>query len=631
MRVDVEKFLFVGPASQKDEFILACQKQGSIQFFGAKTSLSDLLAKDFFDVTQAIKILIPYDVEQTPHVSIVDPLSFSRMVIADKLKLEELHLTRREVREKLQKVTPFGKIPLEMIRELESKTSLRFRLWTAHVATRGTEVCPHLIETATVSTRQYFLSLTKEPIDLPGLEEIPLTEETVNLSQTMQELTKKIENIEDYLKHRAAFVVSLRRALIDELDGKKRQHVLENALFPLENRLFSVIGWVPESLSESVHAICDSMNILAEEVPILSGEAPPTCLENKNFSRVGEDLVNIYDTPSPSDTDPSLWVLFFFSLFFAMIVEDGGYGLVFLIAALIMHKKITKKSSTTKRFIKLTAILGTSCLIWGLCTHCFFGIDLSPKNPLFSRSPITYLVEKQADYHLTRNDHKVAQWTQLHGSPPTSRDQFLYERPAPHAPPFQRAFMEATLLELALLTGCIHIMVSICRYLSRRIMNAGWLLLIAGGYLFAANYMHATSLFHYLFGLDPASSGEKGLQVAYAGLFFSLIASVCKHGLPGAFEITAAIQVFADVLSYLRIFALALAGTLIANLSNQLAGKLPFIIAVMMLIFAHSMNMLMSIMGGVIHGLRLNFLEWYHYSFEGGGTPFTPLKLEERQ
>lgn len=630
MRVDLKKILFICTASQKEEFLLACQREGSIHFFGAKISLFELLTKDFFDVTQAIKILQTLDAEQAPHVSIVDPLSFSRMVIADKLKLEELHLARREVREKLHKVTQFGKIPLEAIRELESKTSLKFRLWTALTRSQMAKVCPHLIEISTQETRQYFLSLTPEPIEIAGLEEIPLTEEMVSLPQRMQELTKKIDELEEYLKHRASFVTSLKRALIDELDAKKRQHVVENAKFPLENRLFSVTGWVPESLLPAVRAICDSLNVISEEVAILPGEIPPTCLENKNFSRVGEDLVNIYDTPSHKDSDPSIWVLLFFSLFFAMIVEDAGYGLVFLVAAFFMHKKLIKKSSGTKRFIKLTAILGTACLIWGLCTHSFFGMDLSRTNPLHSYSPITYLIEKQADYHLAKNDETVAEWIKFHGSAPTSREQFLYEKPSPHVEPFYRKFTDSTLLELALLTGCIHIIVSICRYLSRRMMNAGLILVIIGGYLFCANYMHATSLFHYLFNLDPAKSGADGLQLAYAGIFITLLGAVFKHGITGALEITLIVQVFADVLSYLRIYALALAGSLIASLSNELAAKLPFILTVIVLIFAHAINMLMSIMGGVIHGLRLNFLEWYHYSFEGGGKPYTPLKLEER-
>ena len=74
-------------------------------------------------------------------------------------------------------------------------------------------------------------------------------------------------------------------------------------------------------------------------------------------------------------------------------------------------------------------------------------------------------------------------------------------------------------------------------------------------------------------------------------------------------------------------FALALAGAIVSATINSMAGELPLFIAVILIVFAHVLNIILSIMGGVIHGLRLNFLEWYHYSFEGGGRKFTPLEL----
>ncbi len=60
---------------------------------------------------------------------------------------------------------------------------------------------------------------------------------------------------------------------------------------------------------------------------------------------------------------------------------------------------------------------------------------------------------------------------------------------------------------------------------------------------------------------------------------------------------------------------------------NEVANALPFLIAVVLIVLGHIVNMVMAVASGVIHGLRLNFLEWYHYSFEGGGRPFRPLKL----
>jgi len=88
------------------------------------------------------------------------------------------------------------------------------------------------------------------------------------------------------------------------------------------------------------------------------------------------------------------------------------------------------------------------------------------------------------------------------------------------------------------------------------------------------------------------------------------------------------IQVFADVLSYLRLYALALGGMVMAHTFNDHLGiEVGVVSGTLILLAGHFVNIGICAMGGVIHGLRLNFLEWYHYSFEGGGRLFNPLKL----
>jgi V/A-type H+-transporting ATPase subunit I len=59
---------------------------------------------------------------------------------------------------------------------------------------------------------------------------------------------------------------------------------------------------------------------------------------------------------------------------------------------------------------------------------------------------------------------------------------------------------------------------------------------------------------------------------------------------------------------------------------NEIAGSIFFVGGILVIMIGHLVNLALAIMGGVIHGLRLNFLEWYHYSFIGGGKPFKPLE-----
>ena len=87
------------------------------------------------------------------------------------------------------------------------------------------------------------------------------------------------------------------------------------------------------------------------------------------------------------------------------------------------------------------------------------------------------------------------------------------------------------------------------------------------------------------------------------------------------------VQVFSDVLSYLRLYALSLAGMIMADTFNTMGLQLNFFGGILIIIFGHITNIGLSTMGATIHSLRLNFLEWYHYSWEGGGRLFNPLCL----
>ena len=631
MRVDLQKILFIGPESKKDDFLFSFQQAGTVQFIGTKVAFVDLLASEFQEVVQAVKILQQFEVEQTPSVVVTDPLSFSRSVVADALKLSDSKSNFRIVQEELERIAPFGQIPLDLISSIESETRLQFRLWVATKKRNASAASPHLITVAEDAHYQYFISMTDDLVSAPGLESIPLTKETATLANTQVSLQRDIAFLEESLKLRASLIESLKISLVTHLNEAKRDRASHEAQPALEGRLFAMTGWVPQTDLQQAQSLARSLEIFTDLLPTPPDEIPPTYLKNEKIKKIGEDLVNIYDTPSHTDTDPSSWVLGFFALFFAMIIGDAGYGLLFLATALYLRYKTKKESPSMTRLVKLVAILGASCVVWGFLTNSFFSMEFSPENPLRAYSPLTYLVELQAQYHIDLHDKTFIHWVNLHdGIPPTTLHQFLYESPSPGIAPFYGDLSQGTLLELSLLIGSLHIMISVCRYLKRNIGNAGWLLCIVGGYFCCANYLHAPSMMYYLFGLDPESSASIGFQLLTCGLLFSFMYSIIKNGVADVFfTAMTAVSVFADVLSYLRLYALGLSGSIVSHMINGLADTFPFVIAVILIILSHGVNIAMAVVGGVIHGLRLNFLEWYHYSFEGGGKPFSPLCLEK--
>ena len=149
-----------------------------------------------------------------------------------------------------------------------------------------------------------------------------------------------------------------------------------------------------------------------------------------------------------------------------------------------------------------------------------------------------------------------------------------------------------------------------------------------GGYLYFPSQLNATSFVQYLGLLPKDIAYFWGEYIVYSGIFLACFLSFLQRGFSaGLAELMNLIQVFADVLSYLRLYALALAGMIMASTFNDIGLSFGLKTGFIVIIIGHVVNISLGIMGGIIHGLRLNFLEWYHYSFEGGGRDFRPLKF----
>ena len=397
--------------------------------------------------------------------------------------------------------------------------------------------------------------------------------------------------------------------------------------------LFAVEAWVPTKKLTLARLLTRSFSIHFESIPTEKNDVAPTYLENKGFSRVGEDLVDIYDTPASDDNDPSPWVFWAFILFFSMIVADGGYGFIYLLIAFFLKYKFKKIKGSGKRFITLLTTLAVGCITWGVLTSSYFGIDISPKNPLNKYSLIGWMAEKKAAYHIEEQDDVYQFWIEKNPALKTIQNpaQFLSTEHKKDTYPIYEEFSDNILLELAIFVGLVHLSLSLMRYGRRNWANAGWICFMIGGYLYFPSHMDATSFINFLGIMSKPFAQAVGLQLVIIGLSAATILACIQLKLGGLAEITKVVQVFADTLSYLRLYALGLAGMMMASTFNELAKDANFFLGLLILIGGHALNFTMGAVGGIIHGLRLNFLEWYHYSFEGGGRSFNPLRLLKRR
>ncbi len=632
MRYDLKKFLFAGINQDRGLFFEKAQELGVIHFVEIKPRIKEIPAdvQSFLSALKILRGLPPLDQEDLDDYSVADPLVEKiNSLKQEKDKFEE---EQRILGLEIARVASFGEFSMEEVAEIEKATGRKMRFFCAKEGYAEKKGLPeNFLYIDTDHGLDYFISLEKEPSALPKMIDLQLKFSASELKEQLQGVETKIHEVEQQLKYQARYNTFLHHALIFKLNSFNLHNAKENVSWEFDQSLFLIEGWVPVNKIAALQSLTESLHVHAEEISPNPNETPPTCLENTGLSRLGEDLVHIYDTPSHTDNDPSLWVLFFFALFFAFIVGDGGYGLIFLGTALFVRYKYSLSKAAT-RFVNLVMVLGLAILCWGFLTASFFGITPGIDNPIRKVSLIQWLAEKKTAYLIA---HKNEEWKEWVDKFPSLKDvtdphEFLKlgttETHGKISYDILSKFSDNIMFELAILIGVIHLIISLLRYANRNWAAIGWVLFLVGAYLYFPVFLKVNSIIHFVFGVDREAGAQNGLYLMIGGIGLATVFALYKHRLLGILEPMGVIQLFADSMSYLRLYALGLSGAMLTATMIDLAGSLNFVLGAILLICGHIVNLALSIMGGTIHGLRLNFLEWYHYSFEGGGKPFNPLR-----
>jgi len=634
MRYDVKKYLFIGPYDERKIFFKRAQDVGLVDFIDMNPSEPKEVSSEIENIITSIKILrgLP-TVEQEEMTDYSESGAIVKKILHLKHSLEKLEEEKRVVRLEIARVEVFGDFSLKDIAYIEKEGNRKFQFFFARKGVADEMDLPEgLIYVASDHGLDYFVAVNKEPVQYENMIEMHVEKPLSELQHRFHKVERLVHEKEQELKTYAKYNEFLHHALIYKYNIQNLHTNERYATYTLDDRLFAVEGWVPVHKIETVQNLVDQMEVHMEEIAVEETDRVPTYLENQGANLIGEDLVHIYDTPSVTDTDPSLWVLIFFSLFFAIIIGDGGYGLLFLGLALFLRWKFPNVKSVAKRVLNLFTILCVACVAWGVMTHSFFGINFSMDSPIRKVSVLQWMVEKKTDYHIQNQDETYQEWLKKY--PLLQGVQDSKEFLAKGAKEVEGGtnyeimgkFSDNILMELALLIGVIHISFSLLRYLNRNWPALGWFIFLVGCYFYFPSYLDATSLTQYLFGWDKAILAVQGQYMIFGGIGLAVFLSILQHQVMGFLEIATLIQIFADVLSYLRLYALGLASSILSNTINEIAGSMVLILGIVLLIVGHGVNMVIGVMGGVIHGLRLNFLEWYHYSFEGGGKKFNPLR-----
>jgi V/A-type H+/Na+-transporting ATPase subunit I len=636
MREDVKKFLFIGLEEDKELFFQRAQEKGLIHFIDPNLSSHKEIPEEVQRVTAALKILrgLPSK-EQEENYTDLNP----DKIIADILRLneqnEKLMEEMRVLTIEMSRIEVYGNFSLEDIAYIEKQGKCKIQFFCARPTLFAEEPEPeNLIYIASEHGLDYYISMSDHPVVHEKMIEMKFDHSLSTLKKMYSAAEKEHHKIDHELKEYAKYNEYLHRALVDKLNHYHLFNAQTYVQKEIGGALFVVEGWIPVNKEDQIQDIIGNLNVNADEIAIEPTDVVPTYLENKGMARLGEDLVHVYDTPSATDKDPSLWVLYCFALFFAFIIGDAGYGLIYLALALFLRYKYPNVKGVGKRVLDLFTVLSVGCVIWGTLMTSFFGVQIAMNNPLRKFSLVTWLAEKKAAYHLAHHDEIAEGWLEKYPELKEIKDPhtFVSFSPDPSkGPVILNKLTDNIMFELALFIGVVHLILSLLRYVGRNWHNIGWVLFLIGAYLYFPYYLKTPSLLNYVGGIDLTEGGKIGFQLMFIGIGTAWVLAIVRYGWVGIFEVMVLIQVFADTLSYLRLYALGLAGAIVASTINEIASGMPLVVGILLILVSHFINIMLSTMSGIIHGLRLNYLEWYHYSFEGGGKQFQPLRLLKRE
>lgn len=355
----------------------------------------------------------------------------------------------------------------------------------------------------------------------------------------------------------------------------------DSKLFNLECA-FAMTGWVSEPDVPRLEAFLSDFCCAYELSDPEPDDKVPIRLKSNKFTEPLNMVTEMYSLPDYRGIDPNPLIAPFFTIFFGMMFNDLGYGLVFIIASLIIQKKF-RLHGTIKYMMGLMLMCGVTTAIMGVITGSFFGDSIPVIAGMFGKTvTIPSMLNPLEDP------------------------------------------MKVLIISVAF--GAVHIIfgMAVKAYMLIRdghpldaLFDVGsWWLLFAGIAVFALG----GTVWIMIAGIAMLVLTQGRSKPTVAGKFIG--------GLASLYDITSYLS---DVLSYSRIMALMLAGGIVASIVNIL-GSLPgtIILFVPIFIIGHTFNIGINVIGTYVHAARLQYLEFFGKFYVDGGRPFRPLGIKTK-
>lgn len=443
----------------------------------------------------------------------------------------------------------------------------------------------------------YFVTVTPEPASLEieplRMPSLSLSEMQVKKKDVETQITDNEDKLRNFCRENYSTVEYYSRHLQGDIDLLKvklsSEKMAEGAVVLLE-------GWIPEDNEKDVCDYLEKSGTYYEIRAAKKEDDAPIKLKNNAFTHMYEVLTGMYGMPDYAEFDPTPLIAPFFTLFFAFCMGDSGYGIALILLGLFLKKKL---SPSLAGMMNLVITLGIATTIVGAILGTFFGVSL-------------------VDVEL-----------------PDSLKQFLI------VGKIGDTGYDKQML-LALIIGVVHISIAMTikaisatvRYGFKESLSAwGWLLLVVGCVIvgslsFFEIISQEISTWAFIIVGGVAAIGIYLLNNIHRNVFINIGA-----GLWDTYNMVTGLM--GDILSYIRLYALGLAGAMLGGVFNQLAfmvydaagPALGWLFCGLILVFGHALNIAMSCLSAFVHPLRLTFVEYFKNSgYEGKGTAYKPFQ-----
>ncbi len=413
-------------------------------------------------------------------------------------------------------------------------------------------------------------------------------------------LKKKISDCEGKISNMSAehenidFLIDYLGIRADKYEAFKKISV--------SNEVFYICGFIPEKYAEkTVKALESKFTVAVTISEPDEDEDVPVLLKNNAFAAPVEEITEMYSLPGKNDIDPNAIMAFFYYLFFGMMFSDAGYGLLMVIATLVVLLKC-KPEGKKRKTVMMYLYCGISTMFWGVMFGSFFG-------DVINTIRINYLGLPEMRLYLWLN--------------PQGDD------------------LMSTML-WCFLFGIVHLFVGVA--------IKGYMEWRQGDRLGAV--FDVLSIYLAVGGAAPICAGmiieipenitNIGKYCALTGVVLIILTAgrsskkiVGKLG-SGLYALYNTISGYlSDVLSYSRLLALGLVTGIIGSVVNMM-GTLPSnmavktILFVIVFIFGHTVNFGINVIGAYVHTNRLQYVEFFSRFYEGGGVAFNPLKVNSK-